>query len=654
MKKLGYIIISFALVLSSCLKEEGPGRDNGGTTIPEEETSEELVEKIITVTAPQTRTSLSGTNVVWTEGDQIAVWDGYACRKFVMTGAPKGNKAEFRGFVRHNSPKEGSKYYALYPYSETFITEIPPTVADEINKELGYARMLFPFNSEQRAVPGNFDKDAAYAIAESDDIENMTFDQRTSLLRFRLADDMGDVVSVKISGNESNDYIWGTMSMRFVEGGLLYPGVVNNSAVNPDGRGREIILKNDDGSPLQTGVDYYMVIPATLFGRGYKLTFVHEDGTTSSRSSAKSVEYNTTHIYDLAPKAISSSMLHSYKDDYQSNEKITICGYDIKSQYFGKPILITSDQEYTITQGGSYFIEPGARVTLDTGNTPVDKLMIVGDSKFERSQVRQVSNVKLNDMGYFTVLNIDLEFTDGFNMVEPSANVKWIEFERCIIRYNSSKSIINSNTAGFERFVLYHNDIIFTQNTNIHFTSSGKEGTPFYKEVIFDNNLFYHTGSYNAAEVGFMLLAGNAANKKINQLVLDHNTFVNLKVYSASPYYIGGAFSDLVDKEAKKYVHHNLFYMPNLSAGDNYRLLANAYSSGCDEYGVTYYTGTSAKFKYSNHDSPVSGQDKNKEFRLDANPFKTIDPANGIFEKGPSLFLSDGTEIGAVRPVIID
>ena len=531
MKKLGYIIMSFALVLSSCLKEESPGRDNGGTTIPEEETSEELVEKIITVTAPQTRTSLSGTNVVWTEGDQIAVWDGYACRKFVMTGAPKGNKAEFRGFVRHNSPKEGSKYYALYPYREKFITEIPPKNDDDVTLAVGYARMLFPSDSEQTAVPGNFDKDAAYAIAESDVLENMTFNQRTSLLKFSLADDMDDVVSVKISGNESNDYIWGTMSMRFVEGGQLYPGVVNNP-VNPDGRGREIILRNDNGSPLQTGKDYYMVIPATRFGRGYKLTFVHKDKTESRRSSGNLVEYNTGHIYELASEPISSSKLHSYKNDYLTNERIKICGFDNTLNSFGDPTLITAGQEYTIEKGGSYFIEPGARVTLDTGNTPVDKLMIVGDSKFERSQVRQVSNVKLNNMGYFTVLNIDLEFTDtdDFNMVEPSENVKWIEFERCIIRYNSSKSIISSSTASIDRLVLYDNDIIFTKNTNLHFVNSGINGTPIYKEVIFDNNLFYHTESYNASQVGFMLLAGNAANKKINQLVLDHNTFVNWKV----------------------------------------------------------------------------------------------------------------------------
>ena len=557
MKKLGYIIISFALVLSSCLKEESTGRDNGGTTIPEEETSEELVEKIITVTAPQTRTSLSGTNVVWTEGDQIAVWDGYACRKFVMTGAPKGNKAEFRGFVRHNSPKEGSKYYALYPYREKFITEIPPKNDDDVTLAVGYARMLFPCDSEQTAVPGNFDKDAAYAIAESDSLENMTFNQRTSLLKFKLAADMDDVVSVKISGNESNDYIWGTMSMRFVEGGLLYPGVVNNHDVNPAGRGKEIILRNDDDSPLDTGVVYHMVIPATLFGRGYKLTFVHEDKTESSRSSGNLVEYNTGHIYELASEPISSSKLHSFMNEYQTDSTIKICSYNHNLKTFGEPTLIKSDQKYTIDKGGSYFIEPGARVTLDTGNTPVDKLMIVGDSKFERSQVTQVSDVKLKNMGYFTVLNIDLEFTDkdGFNMVEPSENVKWIEFERCIIRYNSSKSIISSSTASIDRLVLYDNDIIFTKHTNLHFASSGINGTPIYKEVILDNNLFYHTGSYDASSgVGFMLLAGNAANKKINQLVLDHNTFVNLKVYSSNPYYIGGTF-----QETKIYVHQNLF-----------------------------------------------------------------------------------------------
>ena len=401
-----------------------------------------------------------------------------------------------------------------------------------------------------------------------------------------------------------------------------------------------------------------MVIPATLFGRGYKLTFVHEDKTESSRSSGNLVEYNTGHIYELASEPISSSKLHSFMNEYQTDSTIKICSYNHNLKTFGEPTLIKSDQKYTIDKGGSYFIEPGARVTLDTGNTPVDKLMIVGDSKFERSQVTQVSDVKLKNMGYFTVLNIDLEFTDkdGFNMVEPSENVKWIEFERCIIRYNSSKSIISSSTASIDRLVLYDNDIIFTKHTNLHFASSGINGTPIYKEVILDNNLFYHTGSYDASSgVGFMLLAGNAANKKINQLVLDHNTFVNLKVYSSNPYYIGGTF-----QETKIYVHQNLFYMPNLSDGTNYRLLANAHSTGCDKYGVTYYTGpsdtgpsaTSPIFKYSNHSTLVEGQ--NKEFRLTDKPFTNIDPEKGIFEKGTSLFPSDASEIGAVRPLPVD
>ena len=96
--------------------------------------------------------------------------------------------------------------------------------------------------------------------------------------------------------------------------------------------------------------------------------------------------------------------------------------------------------------------------------------------------------------------------------------------------------------------------------------------------------------------------------------------------------------------------------MPNLSDGTNYRLLANACSTGCDEYGVTYYTGTSDTspiFKYSTDNSQVSGQ--NKEFRLGANPFINIKPAEGIFEKDLDLLrLSDGSEIGAVRPLPVD
>ena len=663
MKKLGFVILGIAIMLSSCVKENAPAvEDGGGAVLPGGDSSEELVEKVIKVSAPATRTALADTDgdgikdeVVWTAGDQIAVWDGFACRRFVMTGEPKGNIAEFRGYVSPKSLMQATKFYAVYPYRETFITETPPTDIDE-GVARGYARMLFPSSQYQIAKPGGFDKNAAYAIAETSDLENMTFIQKIALLKFKLDEDMNDVVAVKIRGNESNDYIWGTMSMRFLDGGEIYPGVIQNKSVNPDGRGFEITLKKDDGTPLLTREEYYFAIPATLFGRGYKLTFVHQDGSTSSRSSAKPIEFNTTRIYEIAPDAISRSMLHSYKKEYERNERLTVCGYDCLKQYYGDPIVINSNQEYTITTRGAYFIEPGARVTLNVTSN-VDKLMIVGDNKFERSVITQTGSVKLQNEGYFQIRNVDLTFEGAdYNMIAPAANLKRIEMQGCILRYNSPKNFLHSQTANIERLAFYDNDIIFTRDNEDIFFVASDTGTPLYKSVIFKNNLFYHTTPYANPECGFMLL--NGPDKMIHELSMIQNTFVNLKTRTKNAYYLGGTPKKINDVGAKKFIHNNLFYLPNLQS-DNGRLYNGSYSTGCDKYGVTYYTGTNKEFKFSDTTDPVEGS--SKSYQLTESPFDTsdptkYDPANGIFVVSDTV-LVDGTHlntIGAQRPLVIE
>ena len=655
MKKLGFVILGIAIMLSSCVKENAPAvEDGGGTVLPGCDSSEELVEKVIKVSAPATRTALADTDgdgikdeVVWTAGDQIAVWDGFACRKFVMTGEPKGNIAEFRGHVSAKSLNNSTTFYAVYPYSETFITEVPPTDTEEGVR--GYARMLFPSSQYQIAKPGGFDKTAAFAIAESSDIENMTFTQKTSLLRFKLAADMNNVVAVKFQGNEPNDYIWGTVSMRFLDGGELYPGVINRKDVNPLGRGMEIIMRKEDGYPLLTSEDYYFAIPATDFGRGYRLTFVHSDETTSSRSSAKPIEFNTTRIYDLASEAVSLSKLHSYKADYEKNDKITICGYDCSKSAYGKPVLIEAHQEYTITTGGSYFIEPGARVTINTGDTPIDKLMIVGDNKFEKSQITQTSSVRLNNNGQYLHLNTDLTFNDGFDMVVPkdnNASINRIEFQDCLIRYDSSKSVLHSSTASVHRLAFYSNDIRFTKDTNIFFTSTDS-GTPVYSIVIFDNNLFFHAENFDNQSYAFSLLNGD--KKTIDQKIsMSWNTFVNLKTNTLNPYYVGGN----VTGTGIIYIHNNLFYLPYLGAG-NHRLFNSDYNYGANEYGVTYFTGTDKILKYSSTAAPTG---VSSSYQLIENPFENLNVKNGNFQKKASLYPvinGETYEIGAKRQSVI-
>lgn len=655
MKNIRFAIFCLSLALASCTKQENPGLgENNNTIVPPDSISpDELVEITISASYPKVKTSLSDTDsdgvrddVVWNDGDMISVWDGYANRKFVLIEGAGGTQAKFRGLIYHKA----TKLYSAYPYTETFMVETPPS--DTENQVYGYARILMPSNSVQYAVPGGYDPSSAFAIAESNDPKTMMFTQKTSLLKFRLASDMNNVVSVKFSGNATNDYIWGTVSYRYVANSDIWPGVINRSNINPNGRGKEITLCNKNGSVLQTGVDYYIVVPATTFERGYKLTFVHSDKTESVRSSSKSIEYNTSQIYALASTEISKTMFERYSVDYNKNESLTISGHSAGKSYFGEPIIIKSDQTYTITTGGAYFIEPGAEVTLGI-TSPANKILIVGDSKYEMSKISMTHSIPMVTGGDLMVLNMDFTFPDiGNNMISNTANIQklsHISFQNCCLRYDSPKCILHSQYTSVTHIRFYGNDIIFTydevpsdvtKSADIALFSSDSSEDVSYETFVFSNNLLYHKGNFNSDRQAFVLALGSS--KQIKQVSLDNNTFINLKTRQLVPYYIGGNIGTDGSVARPIYIHNNLFYLPNQGSGAGrifQSTIEPVVGTNVTKYGVSVYLPADKTFTYSQHSTPGN-------YIFQSDPFESIDLSNGVFTKG-SLLYPESVEIGA-------
>ena len=696
MRRFGFAIFCLCLMLVSCVKEE-PGQNSGGqTTSPEVISPDDLREITIDVGAPTVKTSLSDTDsdgqmddVVWQEGDEIGVWDGYANRRFVMVGEAGGTKTKFRGLIYYKA----TKVYAVYPYRETFITEVPPSDLEE--GKLGYARLLFPNDQVQHAVEGGYDPDAAFAMAEADSPYVMTFEQKTSLLKINLGADMDDVVSVKFSGNAVSDYVWGTVSLRLIDAVTIWPGIINRRDINPLGRGKELILCNEDGSALKTGVDYYMVIPATEFERGYKVSFVHEDGTVSTRSSGNYIEYNTGTIYKLASGSITKSMFHSYYDQFMAGETLSIAGTTInKASGIGQVSLanntlklIESDKIETITENGIYFIRGGADVTISSMNkNQSDGIFLIGDNKYHRSPVKLSSNLK--PTGKSTVLhNLNLTINEsassrGFTLEGPT------NLANGSFRMENCKLTLSKQTFAFietGRTLSY----VYMKNNDVAVTVTGASAQIFggpnvsstvVTTVNVTENVFYHVDpTAFGASYSFVLFATGSTSEgsdfTINSCSLTYNSFVALPTRAASPSYVNA-------KVPHCYITRNLFYIPNLPSQG--RILLNDYNGTfADNFRRNIYsvydaingtdTNTNKMIFDSNPATSMSGNtiteeaDKQYLTRYNWCPFTncTTDAvyATGDFKKKDDAIIFSGAgltgdiatgTVGATRPIVIN
>ena len=98
--RFAYIFVSILLI--ACQREVVPYSFESG--------DESLVDKVFSTSA-QTRTSLSGSSIIWDSADKVSVFDGAGNRRFAVT--VDGNVASI-----HGRAVEISSYCLLYPYNE--------------------------------------------------------------------------------------------------------------------------------------------------------------------------------------------------------------------------------------------------------------------------------------------------------------------------------------------------------------------------------------------------------------------------------------------------------------------------------------------------------------------------------------------------------
>ena len=253
-----------ALILAACGNEEFIENVENGA-------AEQLVPMTFTANMPQTRTYLSGgTNVHWSKGDEIALWDNTDKRKFTATEID-GSSATFTGEANSNY-----RYAAFYPYSAVKAREA--------------VTFTFTLPAKQTAKWKSFDNNLApsFALVEAPET-NLQFKNVCALVKFYIGLSAIDVKTVSLVAL-NGEVLAGDLKYKFTNESVV--GAESNTSSRIDLSG-----------PFEPAIDYYFVVrPCTLTG-GFSLVIEYNDGTLKRTEVRKPVTLKAGQILDIgAPK----------------------------------------------------------------------------------------------------------------------------------------------------------------------------------------------------------------------------------------------------------------------------------------------------------------------------------------------------------------
>lgn len=268
MKKENMTIAALALLLAACGNEEIIENNEVGTAVK--------VPMTFTVGTPQTRTSLHGTDVYWTEGDKVAINDGTDTNEFTATKV-SGRSATLTGEA------------AL---ADTYIAFYPKEILESITN--GYITFTLP--AEQTATANGFAEELnpSWAQTTAEDGNTLQFHNLCALVKFTI--DEGFDVS-GISG-----FTLKSANGELLAGRQYYQPSSNSRVSYSNDSFTEVLLKGD----FAAGETYYFVVNPVTLTNGFSLVYTNNAGRIFSKSISKSVTFEAAKITNLGTLSTSS------------------------------------------------------------------------------------------------------------------------------------------------------------------------------------------------------------------------------------------------------------------------------------------------------------------------------------------------------------
>lgn len=250
------------LTLAACGNEEFIENNPG---------NEAAKPEFMTFTAgmPQTRTQLAADNEVhWTEGDQIALWDGSGAYQKFMVDAESinGSNATFSGTALPDA-----NYTAFYPL-----------IAVE---SMTNTSVTFNLPAEQTAVAGTFANQLAPSLARATGgSTNLVFDNLCALVKFTAGADMAGEGTLTLVGGNATEALAGEYWVEYSTG-----------KQSPVEAATRVTLKGN----FEAGQDYYFVVLPRTLTNGFSLLYEDSQGKLYRKATGKSVTLTAGRILNL-------------------------------------------------------------------------------------------------------------------------------------------------------------------------------------------------------------------------------------------------------------------------------------------------------------------------------------------------------------------
>lgn len=604
MNKMKFMLFAVAaMAAASCVKETAPeGQDKPASEV-------NYVQMEFTVdTKTKTAIAEDGKTVLWNTNDKVAVYDNSATasahiNEFAVVSESGSSSAVIQGTV----PEDATEFYAYYPYhkNRTFADGVVDAYVDE--------------------TPGSTDGafPAAVMMAKADADGNFAFKNVCSHIKFTLAEDMTDIKSIILMGNNA-ETIAGYCDVAWNNGEPVISPASNAASY----------AKIEKASGLNPG-DYYFSIFPTNFTEGFTIVLTKTDGTQLMKKTTKSYDLSARNTI-LPMKLLASEDYDectNYYVKYINGEDITIGGYTFNTTAEKTAVVVSDLKDNTnLSADGLYFVAPATDNVQIRGTH--SKYMVIGMEKGCRVPATTAANGGVNNGGnVYLLANLNIQ-ADKHLFYGIPAKFGDIIISDCAltIKASSAPFLFSSGTvienAALNSICCVDSEFGFSKSES-YVINTSKAMT--IGNLVIENNVFYPAST--TAVTTFRI--SSKSNPLITNVSIANNTIVDLKTpgtkTSSGNSYNPAALVNTRGVSTNYCIKNNLF-VNNLSTSGVTLLNVTESIPTSGECKNNYFYSTYDYRYYITSTNHANFSEYEDGIALSASPLSTLwNPAEGSF-----------------------